>query len=113
VVQSEDVGFTPRECERIYRNMILGELRNGPLSAVRRARLLHYAAKLRLSPAEAAQLMDEARAAHERASEAQPASGLQSAGEGMSAHVRILIGVGLLAAIAAIQYASRLYLSSR
>jgi hypothetical protein len=93
--------------------MILGELRNGPLSAVRRARLLHYAVKLRLSPAEAAQLMDEARAAHERASGAQPASAPHSARKEMSAHVRILMGIALLAAVAAIQYALRLYLGGR
>jgi hypothetical protein len=51
------------ELHAIFREVVLWELANGNLSARRRRRLVQYAAALRISAAEAGQLIQEARQA--------------------------------------------------
>jgi hypothetical protein len=47
------------EGHNIFREMVRGEARNGPLTATRRKRLIQYAAALRLSPMQASRIVTE------------------------------------------------------
>ncbi len=61
-----DGGFHSIPTETIFREMILGELRDGRLSPWRRRRIVRYAAAMGLSATEAGRLLDSCRAVFER-----------------------------------------------
>lgn len=53
--------FSRSERQRIFREMVMAEMRNGSLSAMRRVRLVQFAARLGLSSLEAGSLISDAR----------------------------------------------------
>ncbi len=88
------------ERQQIFREMVIQQLRNGPLNRNRRRQLVRYAAGLGINAVQAGHLIQQA---HHQANVAEPASSplMRMAGSESSGHTwkMLIITLAILAAV--------------